>query len=223
MAIKQTREVFQHVLSYPRDAVCIFREIHILQSLNHRNVIGLLDLFSPRIESEPIRYQSLIRGSPEYNLLFKSLGDLYMVTEFVELDLNKVLKAGENISLENVKKYLYQILLGLKHIHSTNVIHRDLRPNHILISRVDHTVKITGFTLSRVVTSNQSTSSNIVEQEMIPSTSILPSGGSSAGSGNSVLGTANVEEIEPCEFPPAPKLMTRQLSEHVVTRLVLCA
>lgn len=224
-------EIFQDVLRDPKDAIYTFREIRLLRSLNHRNVVGLLDLFSPRIQSEPHRYESLIRGTPEYNLLFRSMGDLYMVFEYVETDLLKMFEAGEHISIENVKKYLYQILLGLKHIHSTNIIHRDLKPDNILISKGDNTAKIADFGLSRVVgadfftldRSESSCTRDDAEVDLLPlaPNSILPAAGDRTWSGNSALGSdLATDSIEPSLPPPAPMMMMRQVSEHVVTRSV---
>lgn len=52
---------------------------------------------------------------------------------------------------EHVQYVLYQLLLGLKYMHSANVIHRDIKPANILVSCVDCSVKIADFGLSRVV------------------------------------------------------------------------
>lgn len=56
----------------------------------------------------------------------------------------------ENIFLEidHVQFITYQILCGLKYLHSLNIIHRDLKPANVLINQ-GSTVKICDFGLSR--------------------------------------------------------------------------
>jgi len=48
------------------------------------------------------------------------------------------------------KWYMYQILCGLKYLHSANIIHRDLKPHNILVNSVSD-LKIIDFGLSRGV------------------------------------------------------------------------
>lgn len=58
--------------------------------------------------------------------------DIYVVYELMETDLGVILKSDQNLSDEHTQYFLYQILRGLKFIHSANIIHRDL-VNKILI------------------------------------------------------------------------------------------
>ena len=51
----------------------------------------------------------------------------------METDLHKLLKT-QTISNEHVCYFLYQILRGLKYIHSANVLHRDLKPSNLLLN-----------------------------------------------------------------------------------------
>ncbi len=51
----------------------------------------------------------------------------------METDLHKLLKT-QTISNEHVCYFLYQILRGLKFIHSANVLHRDLKPSNLLLN-----------------------------------------------------------------------------------------
>ncbi len=63
--------------------------------------------------------------------------------------------AHQKLSDSNIKLILYNILKGLKYIHSVNVIHRDLKPSNILIGK-NNQVKLCDFGLSRAYDDNQS-------------------------------------------------------------------
>lgn len=57
----------------------------------------------------------------------------YIVQDLMETDLYKLLKS-QQLSNDHVCYFLYQILRGLKYIHSANVLHRDLKPSNLLIN-----------------------------------------------------------------------------------------
>ena len=49
----------------------------------------------------------------------------------MDTDLHQIIQSQQQLSQEHIQYFVYQILRGLKHIHSANVIHRDLvRSNH---------------------------------------------------------------------------------------------
>ncbi len=79
----------------------------------------------------------------------KREGIFFMVIEYVEgSDLETIIKRKKRLSLNTSLNYLSQILDAVAFAHSKKVIHRDLRPSNILISK-EGTVKITDFGTSK--------------------------------------------------------------------------
>jgi len=71
-----------------------------------------------------------------YNLLYLSSLTIiisYIVQTLMETDLYKLLKA-QHLGNDHICYFLYQILRGLKYIHSANVLHRDLKPSNLLLN-----------------------------------------------------------------------------------------
>lgn len=58
---------------------------------------------------------------------------VYIVQTLMETDLYKLLKT-QHLSNDHVCYFTYQILRGLKYIHSANVLHRDLKPSNLLLN-----------------------------------------------------------------------------------------
>lgn len=63
----------------------------------------------------------------------------------METDLYKLLKT-QHLSNDHICYFLYQILRGLKYIHSANVLHRDLKPSNLLLNTTCD-LKVTPFRL----------------------------------------------------------------------------
>lgn len=66
----------------------------------------------------------------------------------MDLDLARVIQGPIELSDLHVQSMTYQILCGVKYIHSANVIHRDLKPGNILINSQGQ-LKICDFGLAR--------------------------------------------------------------------------
>ena len=75
---------------------------------------------------------------------------LFLVMEYMELDLKKFIKLGQSSGFTNahIKKIVYNLLCCLRFLHKSNVIHRDIKPANILINK-NCEVKITDFGISR--------------------------------------------------------------------------
>lgn len=72
----------------------------------------------------------------------------YFVTELLGTDLHRLL-TSRPLEKQFVQYFLYQILRGLKYVHSAGVVHRDLKPSNILINE-NCDLKICDFGLARV-------------------------------------------------------------------------
>lgn len=127
VAIKKLSRPFQSTVHAKR----AYRELMLLKHMDHENVIGLLDIFHPH--------------PPDATLA--DFQHVYLVTHLMGADLNNIIKM-QNLSDDHVQFLVYQILRGLKYIHSAGVIHRDLKPCNIAVNE-DCELRILDFGLAR--------------------------------------------------------------------------
>ncbi|NXT71794.1 MK15 kinase, partial [Chaetops frenatus] len=74
--------------------------------------------------------------------------DIYLIFEFMEVDLHAVIKKGNLLTDIHRCYILYQLLKATKFIHSGNVIHRDQKPSNVLLD-AQCCVKLCDFGLAR--------------------------------------------------------------------------
>ena len=70
-----------------------------------------------------------------------------MVTHLMGADLNNIIKT-QQLSDDHVQFLVYQIVRGMKYVHSAGIIHRDLKPSNIAVNE-DCELKILDFGLAR--------------------------------------------------------------------------
>uniref|UniRef100_A0A671YPU0 mitogen-activated protein kinase n=1 Tax=Sparus aurata TaxID=8175 RepID=A0A671YPU0_SPAAU len=124
VAVKKLSRPFQSLIHSRRS----YRELRLLKHMKHENVIGLLDVFTPAAALE------------DFN-------ELYLVTNLMGADLNNIVKF-QRLSDEHVQFLIYQLLRGLKYIHSAGLIHRDLKPSNVAVNE-DCELRILDFGLAR--------------------------------------------------------------------------
>lgn len=78
---------------------------------------------------------------------------LYLVFEYSETTLSKLIEhmknTGDHFTLTQVQNIMKQLLTGLNLMHSKMILHRDLKPDNILIDLQGENVKIADFGLSK--------------------------------------------------------------------------
>jgi serine/threonine protein kinase len=71
-----------------------------------------------------------------------------LMQNLMETDLHRVIYSRQPLTIDHIQYFMYQLLRGLKYIHSANVIHRDLKPSNLLIN-ANCDLRICDFGLSR--------------------------------------------------------------------------
>uniref|UniRef100_A0A2K5C6E4 Stress-activated protein kinase JNK n=1 Tax=Aotus nancymaae TaxID=37293 RepID=A0A2K5C6E4_AOTNA len=123
VAIKKLSRPFQNQTHAKR----AYRELVLMKCVNHKNIISLLNVFTPQKTLEEFQ-------------------DVYLVMELMDANLCQVIQM--ELDHERMSYLLYQMLCGIKHLHSAGIIHRDLKPSNIVV-KSDCTLKILDFGLAR--------------------------------------------------------------------------
>ena len=122
LALKRIR-LEQEEEGVPSTAI---REISLLKELRHENIVKLVDVV--HLEKK-----------------------LYLVFEYLDLDLKKHMDSSPHISNDRmvIKGYVYQMCAGIAFCHSHRVLHRDLKPQNLLIDTETNSLKLADFGLAR--------------------------------------------------------------------------
>ena len=106
----------------------ILYETNLMKKLNHPNITKILELFEDK----------------EYILI---------IMEYINGgNLFSFLKKRRKVSEKTAKFLFKQIILGIKHIHSHNIVHRDIKLENILID-LNNNIKICDFGIGRILSS----------------------------------------------------------------------
>jgi cyclin-dependent kinase len=103
------------------------REISLLKELKDDNIVRLLDI---------------VHADQK----------LYLVFEFLDVDLKRYMEhasaGGTPLTLDITKKFTHQLTSGLLYCHSHRILHRDLKPQTLLIDKRNN-LKLADFGLAR--------------------------------------------------------------------------
>ncbi|KAJ7984488.1 hypothetical protein DPEC_G00355340 [Dallia pectoralis] len=130
VAIKKIPNAFELVQNAKRT----LRELKILKHFKHDNIIAIKDILQP-------------------NLPHSAFKSVYVVLDLMESDLHQIIHSLQPLTAEHTRYFLYQLLRGLKYVHSANVIHRDLKPSNLLVNE-NCELKIGDFGMARGLSSH---------------------------------------------------------------------
>ncbi|CAF3523228.1 unnamed protein product [Rotaria sordida] len=113
------------------------REVSLLKGLKHNNIVSLYDIIFDKTT-------------------------LTLVFEYVEKDLKQYMDdCGNLLHMKNVCLFLFQLLRGLEYCHARKILHRDLKPQNLLINERGE-LKLADFGLARIKSFPTKTYSNEV-------------------------------------------------------------
>ena len=117
------------------------RESKAAASLSSQNIVGIYDVGTDKIDEESI---------------------YYIVMEYIDgTTLKDIIDSKGKLSEVDAIDYSIQILRALKDAHDHNVVHRDIKPHNIMITK-QGTVKVTDFGIARASTSTTVTTTSDV-------------------------------------------------------------
>ena len=91
-----------------RELQALRQEIEILRTLQHENIVMMLDYFETDTE-------------------------MIVVTEYAQGELFEILEDDRSLPEEEVRTIACQLVRALYYLHSNRVIHRDMKPQNVLL------------------------------------------------------------------------------------------
>ena len=113
------------------------REVHNLTQLSHPNIVNVFDV----TENDD---------------------NFFLVMEYIQgLTLSEYIQKHKPLDLKLVLNFINQILEGIKHAHATKIVHRDIKPQNILVDQ-HQTLKILDFGIAKALSETTMTQTNHV-------------------------------------------------------------
>ncbi|GMH95034.1 hypothetical protein TrVE_jg5357 [Triparma verrucosa] len=129
--------------AHSQDAKHVLREVRLMRYLGvHDNIITLRGLSMRDCDDE-----------------------LYIVMELLDSDLHRIIQSSQSLSDAHHRYFMYQLLRGVNYLHKHNVIHRDLKPGNLLVTR-NCELRITDFGLARLKPTREGEGGEEIEEAM---------------------------------------------------------
>ncbi|WP_436957354.1 Stk1 family PASTA domain-containing Ser/Thr kinase [Staphylococcus sp. AS1337] len=113
------------------------REVHNLTQLSHDNIVNVFDV----TEDDE---------------------NFYLVMEYIEgLTLSEYIQKNHPLVVDTILNFINQIINGIKHAHDTKIVHRDIKPQNILVDK-NQTLKILDFGIAKALSETTMTETNHV-------------------------------------------------------------
>jgi len=140
VAVRKVKHAFGDATSCVRT----LREVRLLQHFAHENVLTLRGIMLP----------------PPGDL--DQWTDVYLVLESMDTDLHYIIHCEQPLTDGHIQYFIYQLLRGLKAIHSAEVLLLDLKPTSVLVNK-NCDLKICDFGLARGVKDDTASSMQLHE------------------------------------------------------------
>jgi serine/threonine protein kinase len=113
------------------------REVHNLTQLAHKNIVNVYDV----TENDDC---------------------FFIVMEYIDgPTLSEYIANHQPLDIQTIINFTEQIIEGIKHAHETRIVHRDIKPQNILIEK-DKTLKILDFGIAKALSETTMTQTNHV-------------------------------------------------------------
>ena len=137
-----------------------FGEVHVCKNKKTNEIVAIKkikkSLLIEKNQLKNIRNEQFFLKKIKSNWIinlkasFQEGDYLYLIMEFLQGgDLLSLLIQKEILSEEESKFYLCEIILAIETLHNLDCIHRDIKPNNILIDKNGH-IKLTDFGLAKI-------------------------------------------------------------------------
>lgn len=102
----------------------VLEEMHKNSEFNHENIANLVNI---KISNQIEKFKSIV-----------------FVMERLDTNLQEIINSKQDLTIDHRRFIMYQILRGLKYLHTGNIVHGYLRPDKIMIDR-NYYLKIDAF------------------------------------------------------------------------------
>ncbi|XP_023537404.1 cyclin-dependent kinase F-1-like [Cucurbita pepo subsp. pepo] len=193
-----------------------YSDVHRARRLSDGVIVALKEIHDYQSAFREIEALQILQGSPNIVVLheyfWREDEDAVLVLEFLKTDLATVIaeakkrgsdggESGWRLAVDEVKRWMIQILSGLDACHRNMIVHRDLKPSNLLIAD-DGVLKLADFGQARILMEPEFDESNEISQpsemnssDQVPAISQPPA--IFSGTESSVREGNRTEEQEP--------------------------